>query len=64
MSSVSYNASYGAIIQILEGQSFQVTAVDATGNAAAGGVTTVITGVPAIGSPDLPMITLALLAPT
>ena len=64
MSAVQYNASYGAVIQILQGQVVVVTATDKTGNAAAGGVQTVITGIAAVGAPALPGLTLALLAPT
>jgi len=61
---VQYNASYGAVIQILQGQVVVVTATDKTGNASAGGVQTVINGLPAVGSPTLPGLTIALLATT
>jgi hypothetical protein len=64
MSAVNYTASYSGLIQILQGQSFVVSAVDATGNSTRGNVQTVIAGVPAVGAPYLPSIGLALLAPT
>lgn len=63
MPAAQYNASYGAVIQLLQGQTFKITATDKTGNAVAGGVQTVITGVAAIGTPNLPTVTLALLSP-
>jgi hypothetical protein len=59
---VQYNASYGAVIQILQGQTVFVTATDKTGNASAGGVSTLPPGVIDVGLPSVPTLTLALMS--
>jgi hypothetical protein len=58
---VLYTASLGSVVQILQGQKFQVTATDKTGNTTPEQVTTVIAGIPAVGAPALPTITLGFL---
>ena len=56
-----YTASLGSVIQILQGQKVQVTATDKTGNTTVDEVSTVIAGIPAVGAPDLPTLTLSFL---
>lgn len=58
---VLYTASLGSVFQILQGQKFKVTATDMTGNTTPDQVQTVFAGIPAVGTPALPTITLEFL---